>query len=204
MTERASGTWRQRLMFGVMYRLGLTPWDGHELPKRLRTAAERAKGRALDIGCGTGDMSIYLQQRGWTVTAVDFVAAALARARKKARAAGAMKDGSLRFVQADATKLRAAGVQGPFDLIVDMGLLHGLGAEARRVYVRELDAVAAPGATMVIGAFRKGARRGPEGIDKAEIEDLFGAGWTVAGGEPEIGVSSTPGDPICIYELRRK
>jgi 2-polyprenyl-3-methyl-5-hydroxy-6-metoxy-1,4-benzoquinol methylase len=39
---------------------------------------------ALDIGCGTGDSSIYLARHGWQVTGVDFVSAALAKARKKA------------------------------------------------------------------------------------------------------------------------
>lgn len=203
MSREATGTWGQRLMFGALYRLRFTPWDGHALPGMLQVAAERAQGRALDIGCGTGGVSIYLRQKGWSVVAVDFVRTALDRARKKAERAGVL-DERLQFVQADATKLRAAGVTGPFDLIVDMGLLHGLQDPARRAYVRELDGVAAPDATVIIGAFRKGERRGPRGIDEQEIEQLFGADWLVTGGEPDVGVSSTPDDPIHVYELRRR
>src|SRR5687767_11345624 len=93
----------QRLMFGVMYRVGFTPWDGHALPARLRAAVEGPSAlparRALDIGCGTGDTSIYLARYGWDVTALDFVDAALRKARAKGAAAGA----DIRWVRGDVT-----------------------------------------------------------------------------------------------------
>ena len=80
----------QRLWFGVMYRIGFTPWEGHALPARLRSLVERPAalppGRAVDLGCGTGDASIYLSQHGWDVTAIDFVEAALKKARGKGAA----------------------------------------------------------------------------------------------------------------------
>lgn len=92
-------------MFGVFYRVGFTPWEGHKLPSRLCDLVEGAgalpAGRALDIGCGTGDTSIYLARHGWDVTAIDFVKRALARGSAKAEAAGV----TVHFVRADATKL---------------------------------------------------------------------------------------------------
>jgi 2-polyprenyl-3-methyl-5-hydroxy-6-metoxy-1,4-benzoquinol methylase len=36
-----------------------------------RLAIERAKGRVLDIGCGAGRHSLYLQHKGFDVTAID-------------------------------------------------------------------------------------------------------------------------------------
>jgi tellurite methyltransferase len=40
-------------------------------PLVARTTATLDPGRALDIACGTGRNSIWLAERGWTVTAVD-------------------------------------------------------------------------------------------------------------------------------------
>src|SRR5437773_2912196 len=99
-----------RLAFGVMYRVGFTPWDGHKLPARLTDLIEGdtalPKGKALDVGCGTGETSIYLARHGWAVTAVDFVKVALERARAKTEAAGM----SVRFLQADVTQLGSSDV----------------------------------------------------------------------------------------------
>lgn len=190
-----------RILFGIMYRIGFAPWDGHELPERLRAIADGPeKGRALDLGCGTGDAAIYLARAGWEATGVDFIRHALDRARRKAEAAGV----SPRFVRADATALEAAGIRGPFDLIVDTGLMHGLPAEKREQYAAGVDRLSAPGARMVLAAFTPGERRGPEGISREEIERHFGARWEMLSAAPAPGVSSDPSHVIHVYELRRK
>ena len=81
----------KQTLFRIFYRIGFTPWDGHPLAQSLRhliegtrDAAPLPAGSALEVGCGTGDCSIYLAQHGWKVTAVDFVAKPLERARAKA------------------------------------------------------------------------------------------------------------------------
>src|ERR1700683_719358 len=53
---------------------------------------------ALDIGCGTGFLSLELAQRGHRVPAIDFAPAMLALARQKAVAAGV----DIHFEEADA------------------------------------------------------------------------------------------------------
>jgi protein-L-isoaspartate(D-aspartate) O-methyltransferase len=40
-------------------------------------------GRALDVGCGTGELAAYLASLGYTVDAIDFTDSALARAREE-------------------------------------------------------------------------------------------------------------------------
>ncbi|RAJ64122.1 MULTISPECIES: methyltransferase domain-containing protein [unclassified Streptomyces] len=47
----------------------------------IQHAPAHEDGRALDAGCGTGEMSIYLASLGYEVDAVDLADAALARAR---------------------------------------------------------------------------------------------------------------------------
>ena len=102
----------RQLLFKTFYRLGFVPWDGHPLPKSLQDLVEGenalAAGTALDIGCGTGDNSIYLAKHGWQVTGVDFVAKAV----DKARAKGSANKLDIKFAQADATRLTSEGCRG--------------------------------------------------------------------------------------------
>jgi ubiquinone/menaquinone biosynthesis C-methylase UbiE len=170
---------RQRL-FRMLYRLGFTPWDGHPLSQRLRDLVEGSgqtpalnPGLALDIGCGTGDSSIYLAQHGWRVIGVDYVSRPLAKARAKAEANRV----SVEFVEADVTRLSATGIGAGFDLVVDNGCLHGMSGEDRDAYVREVTAVAAPEARLVIVAFVPGSSFGVPGIEPAEVERRFSASW---------------------------
>lgn len=169
---------RHRL-FTAFYRIGFTPWDGHPLAASLRGLVDGDRalppGTALDIGCGTGDTSIYLAEHGWHVTGVDYVDKALTRARAKAAAKGVM----VGFMRADATRLGAEGVGGGFTLVVDNGCLHGMSGEDRDAYVREVTAVSAPDAHLLIVAFVPGGSFGVPGIEPAEIERRFATGWTV-------------------------
>lgn len=177
--------------FKIFYRVGFTPWDGHPRGQGLRdlvegsgdTAALRP-GSALDVGCGTGDCSIYLAQHGWKVTGVDFVAKPLEKARAKAGAAGV----SAHFVRADVTQLSQAGIGAGFELIVDNGCLHNMSDGDRAAYVREVSVVAAPDARLLIVAFPPGGRLGVPGIDHAEIERRFAPSWRLlsAGQEREL------------------
>lgn len=175
----------RHFLFRALYRLGFTPWDGHALATSLRDLIEGGTvtpGTALDLGCGTGDNAIYLARNGWSVTGVDFVPAAIRKARVKAAAAGV--DATL--VHADVTRLRAEGVGRGFDLIVDSGCLHGMSDADRDAYVREVTAVAATDARLLIVAFVPGASFGVPGIAPADVARRFGAHWVLsASGEED-------------------
>ncbi len=184
-------------LFRIFYRIGFTPWDGHPLAQSLHDLIEGTSdasalpaGSALELGCGTGDCSIYLAQHRWQVTAVDFVPKALAKARAKAAAA----DVQINFIRADVTQLSRAGIGSDFQLIVDNGCLHNMSDGDRDAYVREVSTVAAADARLLIVAFLPKGRIGVRGIDHAEMERRFARGWTLvsAGDERELDAEQTP------------
>jgi SAM-dependent methyltransferase len=70
----------------------------------LEACGVRPGERVLDVGCGCGDTTIALAQRGARLTAVDVSQPMLARARERARVAGL----DIEFVQGDAAEARFA------------------------------------------------------------------------------------------------
>ena len=178
----------RQLLFKTFYRLGFVPWDGHPLATSLQQLIEGdgalPPGTALDLGCGTGDNSIYLAEHGWQVTGVDFVAKAVDKARAKAAA----KKVDANFARADVTRLSSEGIGSNFGLIVDNGCLHGMSPDDRDAYVREVTAVAAPDARLLLVEFITGGSYGVPGIDRDEVKRRFAADWTLlsSGDEPAL------------------
>ena len=194
-------------LFKVFYRIGFAPWDGHPLAKSLReliegddTSSFLAPGTAIELGCGTGDASIYLAQHGWQVTGVDFVEKPLEKARAKAAAARV----NVNFAHADVTRLSNEGVGADFDLIVDNGCLHGMSGEDRDAYVREVTAVAAPDARLLLVEFVPGGAFGVPGIDPAEVERRFSTGWTLLSKGDEPALDHNGKNPARHYLFQRR
>jgi cyclopropane fatty-acyl-phospholipid synthase-like methyltransferase len=193
----------RQLLFKTFYRLGFVPWDGHPLAKSLQELIEGdgalAPGTALDLGCGTGDNSIYLAKHGWKVTGVDFVAKAVDKARAKAEADKV----AVNFTLADVTRLSSEGVGSDFGLIVDNGCLHGMSPEDRDAYVREVTAVAARDARLLLVEFVTGGSYGVPGIDPDEVNRRFAANWTLLSSGDEPALDHNGKNPARHYLFQR-
>lgn len=173
--------------YRIAYGVGFHPWEdavGHppfveritELFEQEEARGETPYGRALDVGTGSGIWAVELAERGWQVTGIDIVENALQRAHDRVREAGV----DVRLVYADVTALRAADVDPGFRLVLDTGTFHGLDGDQREAMGREISAVAADDATVLLLAWTP-RRRGPlpRGVSQAEIEAAF-PGWSVA------------------------
>jgi len=162
-----------------MYMLGFTPWD-RVLPQELAdiVAGPNAlpPGRALDLGSGYGTKAIYMATHGWNVTAVEYVPRALEEARRRASKAGVKLD----FRPGDVTRLGDLKLEPGYNLVFDFGCFHGLNTGQRDAYVQGVNALAAPGATLLMMAFTKRVPPITSGVSEAEVLDRFGPAWSKA------------------------
>jgi SAM-dependent methyltransferase len=119
-------------VFGIYHRFLLDPFLD-------RVAGSVGRGRALDLGCGTGVITVSLVDRGFDVVGVDHSSDMLAIAeRKLACSRGA---GKCELMTADVRELSFAADE--FDCVTCQGLLHHL--EDIRPCISEFVRVLKPG-----------------------------------------------------------
>jgi ubiquinone/menaquinone biosynthesis C-methylase UbiE len=116
-------------------------FGAERLRERLIAAAEiRAGQRVLDLGCGTGELSLAIKRRHpeALVIGTDPDSKALARARRKAALAGL----EVTFDEAFGGELPYA--DGSFDRVVSSLVLHHLKRDEKLAALREMRRVLAP------------------------------------------------------------
>lgn len=111
----------------------------------VELARDLRPGTALDLGCGSGQNSIWLAQRGWQVHGVDIAASAIRRAQQAAATAGV----EAVFEVADVTTWRT---RERYDLVISTYALPPRGPGRRHALEVARDAVA-PGGTALIAEF---------------------------------------------------
>jgi 2-polyprenyl-3-methyl-5-hydroxy-6-metoxy-1,4-benzoquinol methylase len=146
----------------------------HRLPNaHLIAEVENLRpGLALDAGCGHGSDTLWLATRGWQVTAVDFSATALARARSMAEAMGTDVAKRIDWVEGDLATWRPQAEH--YDLVTCLyvhvaGLVHEM--------VRRMATGVAPGGTLLLVGHRP-------------IDPVTGAA-TAAAGQVQVSVGAT-------------
>ncbi|HTJ45935.1 MAG TPA: class I SAM-dependent methyltransferase [Kofleriaceae bacterium] len=176
LAKRAIGDGRPLAWFDELYREAargdaIVPWDdARPNPLLVRWLdAHPMRGRALDVGCGTGDNAIELARRGMDVTAFDVSPAAIEVARVR------YPDPRITWEIASATDPPAAWRRS-FDLVVEIFTLQVLPPALRSEAARALASLVAPGGTLLVIA-RAREPDDPEGampwpLTRAELEAI--------------------------------
>ena len=110
-------------------------------------------GRALDLCCGTGDISFALAQKGAVVTGLDFSPEMLEVAAQRRQAKADSKAQDLKFIQGDAQQIPFA--ENSFDVVTVGYGLRNLTSWERGL--DEMHRVAKPGGRLIVLDFGKPA-----------------------------------------------
>ena len=140
--------------------------DRHPTPEPSRFLVAEvggmAPGRALDLACGAGRNAVWLAEKGWRVTAVDFSDVGLTMARDLARARGVEVDWIEADVVAWVPESRA------YDLVCAL-YLQLPAPERRRVLGHAVGALAPGGTLLVVGHDLSNLTEGWGGPPRAEV-----------------------------------
>jgi cyclopropane fatty-acyl-phospholipid synthase-like methyltransferase len=171
-----------RAFFDGVYK-DVPPWDiGGAQPDMAALLADfPPEGPVMDVGCGSGDLAIYLAQGGLNVLGIDFVASAIEDARRKAQALPGEIAGRLEFHVADA--LQPTLLLRQFGAIVDSGFLHLLTPEESDDFLEEIASVLRPGGRYYLHEFATEfpIPNSPRQVTEQEVRVRFtpDQGWRV-------------------------
>ncbi|MCA9494165.1 MAG: class I SAM-dependent methyltransferase [Myxococcales bacterium] len=151
------------------YRAGSMPWDvGHAEPLLAERVARGhlPRGRAIEVGCGTGTDARFLADSGWEVMGVDLAPTAVELARSKG--------GGVSYEVHDILAAPLPG--GPYDLVFDRGCFHvfDAGEHRRRFAERVAEALAPGGCWLSIAGSTEGPAR-DVGPPRRSARDLMDA-----------------------------
>ena len=147
--------------------------------------------------------AVHLAGQGWHVTAVDVVDKALDRARERALEEGV----EVRWVKGSVSGLGGLGLEPGYSLVYDFGCIQGLPDAERQGAAAGITELAAPGARLLLLAFKAGRRLVlPRGMDTEDLLALLGDDWELERAESAVIADMPPpvrrADPT-LFRLRR-
>jgi SAM-dependent methyltransferase len=167
-------------------------WLGEVLLPELEKHGLK-RGRALDVGCGTGRAFAPLLRRGWEVRACDLSPAMLERARE---------EGGDR-VQLDVVDMRELPVYGEFELVLSMNdsVNYLLGDDDLRQALAGMAANLGDGGLLLFDVNSKGTYDSGAWSGGSHTVEHGGRSWTWHGigeveGEPSVFETRIEGDDI--------
>lgn len=172
-----------RSFFDAVY-TDTPPWDiGGPQPAMSALLTEYPPlPSVLDVGCGSGDLSIHLAGLGYQTVGVDFVEAAIAHAQQKRTALPPGVADRVEFRVADA--LRPSLLQQQFGSVVDSGFYHLFDPDQCNQYADELAQTLIPGGRLYLHAFNvdfSSMPNLPRQITAEELQTRFTVerGWRI-------------------------
>jgi SAM-dependent methyltransferase len=176
--------------YQLAYAIHFHPWEDaamepkfvntfHQLIDYEENRRSPPLGAALDLGTGSGIWGVELAKRGWDVTGIEMIEEALVRARERIQRAGV----NMTLVNGDVTMLRDAGIGTGFRLILDTGTFHDFDTARQYAMGREINAIAAPDATVLLLVWPKRIRPLIRGATRDEILAAF-PGWRITHVQP--------------------
>ncbi|QUR69264.1 class I SAM-dependent methyltransferase [Mycobacterium spongiae] len=184
---------------------GPPPWNIGEPQPELAAliAAGKIRSDVLDAGCGFAELSLALAADGYTVVGLDITPTAIAAATKAADERGLS---TASFAQADITSFAdyPAGSKDRFATVIDSTLFHSLPVDGRDGYLASVYRAAAPGATLYVLVFAKGAFPAeldikPNEVDEDELRAAVSKYWQIDEIRPAFihaNVPMMPGTPF--------
>ncbi|MDJ0929246.1 MAG: class I SAM-dependent methyltransferase [Gammaproteobacteria bacterium] len=170
-------SWANKLVFKRLYSSASSaedlPWYEPDPPALLVKALDErpGPGRSLDVGCGAGAHTLYMAERGYAATGIDFMPQAIDLLRNRARETGY-------DIAAEQADVKTWSAEQPFDVVLDVGCLHSFAAAERQTYREQLLRWLAPGGDYIL--IHLGRRGwwdvwpvGPNRVYQSQITGLF-------------------------------
>ena len=123
-------------------------WTDKRIPKQLEILVASHPTKALELGCGVGYFSEYLEDNGIEATGIDFSSVAIERAKK--RTSG--NEHKPTYLVGDVTNLPFS--DNMFDVCLDVGCFHCLNEIDEQKYLAEVYRVLKPNGILLIWALR--------------------------------------------------
>jgi 2-polyprenyl-3-methyl-5-hydroxy-6-metoxy-1,4-benzoquinol methylase len=124
------------------------PWEITSPPEDLEAylGQHNNRGSALDIGCGTGNYTLYLATKGFRpVVGVDFSEKAIGLAKRRVG-----DGGGIRFIQGDVLELENIVGAAKFDFILDYSILHHISDQNVKQYTEQCKKVLKPNGVILL------------------------------------------------------
>ena len=131
--------------------IGTPPWDIGKAQNAFKTVAKKnnIKGPIFEVGCGTGENSLFFAELGFDVTGIDAAPRAIVKASQKAKTRDLNEKAT--FLNYDLFNLTEFDKK--YNTIIDCGVFHMFNQQNRNLYQANIGKILNPGGKLFILAF---------------------------------------------------